>query len=449
MEFRKPLWDESPDPYLQERHRKEISPLLHRRSLFAGMENFLLYDFTTPGGLVEENVLAYSNASGSEHALVVAHNRFASTEGRIRMSASYVVKTSGGDRPMIQRSLAQGLGIQDTEGWFTIARDQASGLEYIFSNRELVQNGLRLSLGAYEYHVFLDLRQVEDDGYSSYRQVCDTLNGRGVPGIEEALRELVVQPVLNPFREIANPGYLRYLLDNRLSGAAQDVPTSLLDEASGKYANLLRGAAQMAHVDGDQSLLVDELRRNIEAALSLPVLDKKFPVPGSKTYTAALKALTTGLKPGQTSHWFALLGWLFVRGIGKLVDLVNYPAVSRSWMDEWHFGRVLEDAARGLGLDEFAANRSTGLIHLLIEQQNWFTAAGRLPIRQILSAWFGDESIQRFLGVNRHKEVLWLTKKPTKNWSGGCSYWPCLRQSAIRTQAPACWQSAFCWGTAW
>ena len=340
MEFRKPLWDESPDPYLQERHRKEISPLLHRRSLFAGMENFLLYDFTTPGGWVEENVLAYSNGSGSEHALVVAHNRFASTEGRIRMSASYVVKTSGGDRPMIQRSLAQGLGIHDAEGWFTIARDQASGLEYIFSNQELVQNGLRLSLGAYEYHVFLDFRQVEDDSYHSYRQVCDYLNGRGVPGIEEALRELVVQPVLNPFREIANHGYLRYLLDNRLSSAAQDVPTSLLVEASGKYANLLRGAAQMAHADGNQALLVDELRHNVEAALTLPVLDKKFPVPGSKAYNTALKSLGAGLKPGQTSHWFALLGWLFVRRLGKLVDSVNYPAVSRSWMDEWHFGQV-------------------------------------------------------------------------------------------------------------
>ena len=325
MEFRKPLWDESPDPYLQERHRKEITPLLHRRSLFAGMENFLLYDFITPGGGVEENVLAYSNGSGSEHALVVAHNRFANTEGRIQISSSYVVKTSGGDRPMIQRSLAQGLGIHDAEGWFTIARDQASGLEYIFSNREIVQNGLRLSLGAYEYHVFLDFRQVEDDAYGSYRQVCDYLNGRGVPGIEEALRELVVQPVLNPFREIANPGYLRYLLDNRLSGAAQDVPTGLLDEASGKYANLLRGAAQMARADSDQALLVDELRRNVEAALTLPVLDKKFPVPGSRAYTAALKALTAGLKPNQISHWFAMLGWLFVSRLGKLVELGKLP----------------------------------------------------------------------------------------------------------------------------
>ena len=71
----------------------------------------------------------------------------------------------------------------------------------------------------------------------------------------------------------------------------------------------------------------------------------------------------------------------------------------------------LEDAARGLGLDEFAAHRSTGLIRLLIEQQNWFTTGGRLPVRQILSAWFGDESIQRFLGVNRHKEVLWFNKE--------------------------------------
>jgi hypothetical protein len=85
--------------------------------------------------------------------------------------------------------------------------------------------------------------------------------------------------------------------------------------------------------------------------------------------------------------------------------------VSRSWIDEWHLGSTLENAYRGLGLSEGAASRSTGLIRLLTEQQNWFSASARLPLRLLLAEWFSDETIQRFLGVNRYKDVLWFNQE--------------------------------------
>ncbi len=44
MEYKKAYMDETPDGYLLERHRKEIFPLMHRRHIFAGVENFLLFD---------------------------------------------------------------------------------------------------------------------------------------------------------------------------------------------------------------------------------------------------------------------------------------------------------------------------------------------------------------------------------------------------------------------
>ena len=50
MEFKRAYWDEKPDPSLVERHQREIFPLLHRRALFAGVDNFLLYDFFTAHG---------------------------------------------------------------------------------------------------------------------------------------------------------------------------------------------------------------------------------------------------------------------------------------------------------------------------------------------------------------------------------------------------------------
>ena len=411
MEFRKPLWDEHIDPYLLERHRREISPLLHHRALFAGVENFLLYDFFTPDGWVDENVIAYSNGAGIERALVVVHNRYASTSGWIRMSTSFVVKASGGDRPVIQRSLAEGLAIHADESWFTIARDQASGLEHIFSSRELAQNGLFLTLSAYEYHVFIHFRQVQDDEFGSYRQLCDYLNGRGVPSVQEAMRELVVQPVLNPFREIANAGYLTYLLEHRVTKITQEVPTGLLEEAMVKYARVLEGASQLTGLQADIPSLAVELRSSLETALYLPVLSKKYPVPGSRTYSTALKYLATHLSRNDQRHWLPLLGWLFLRSTGKLAGSTQYAAVSRSWIDEWHLGRALENALRALGQDEQAAHRTVGLVRLLVDQQDWFSGHSSLPLRALLSIWMGDETVQRFLGVNRYKDVLWFNKE--------------------------------------
>ncbi len=89
MEFRKAYWEERPDPYLVERHGQQIFPLMHRRTLFAGVEDFLLYDFYTPNGGVDENVFAYSNHAGTERTLVLYHNRYASTAGWIRASGAF------------------------------------------------------------------------------------------------------------------------------------------------------------------------------------------------------------------------------------------------------------------------------------------------------------------------------------------------------------------------
>ncbi len=144
---------------------------------------------------------------GSERALVVYHNRYADASGWIRTSVGFSVKTGKGDeRSVVQRTLGEGLGIKPGPNSYVIFRDSTSFLEFIRPANELIQQGLHMDLRAYEAHVFTDFRQVEDDIWQSYHQVNSYLAGRGVPNMQEAIRELVVQPVLEPFRQIANPG---------------------------------------------------------------------------------------------------------------------------------------------------------------------------------------------------------------------------------------------------
>jgi glycosidase len=211
MEYRRAYWDETPDQHLIWRHEREVFPLMHKRYVFAGVEQFLLYDFYTPDGAVNEDVFAYSNRHGDERSLVLFHNRYATVRGWVRTSAAFAVKTGNGDeKVLVQRSIIEGMGLPGGENDFVIFRDVASNLEYIRGGRELAEAGLYVELGAYKYHVFLDWRAVHDsDG--RYHNIAAYLAGRGVPSVEDALRETFLAPVLVPFRELVSAATIRAL----------------------------------------------------------------------------------------------------------------------------------------------------------------------------------------------------------------------------------------------
>lgn len=410
MEFRKPMWNEQPDRDLIERHRREIAPILHRRALFAGIENFLFYDFVTPNGWVDENVFAYSNGIGSQRALVVVHNRFASTEGWIRTSTPFLVKGQG-NRSLVQKSLIEGLGLNPDANWYTIARDQATGLEYLFSNAEIAQNGLHLSLNAYEYHVFMDFQQVKDDEWQSYRQLYEYLNGKGVPNIQEAIRELVLRPVLTAFREIIHPGYVRYLVESRLKTPQQTLPSYLLEEVEAKYNRLLDGVSAISGYNFNRKEMLSSMKLTLQTALSIQILGNRYPLPTSKKYAQAMSYLGGGISQNADAHWLTLIGWIFTGNLGKIAGVEDAHGLSRSWLDEWRLSKAIYDSGMSLGLNEQQSSRSVSMVRILIEQQNWFEKNLKTPVRQIMEKWLENDEIRRYLGVNRYKEILWFNQE--------------------------------------
>ena len=200
MEYSRAYWDETPDWDLVARHEREIFPLMKRRSLFAGSENFLIYDLVRDGH-VNENVFAYSNAEGSGRGLVLYNNAYNRAEGRIRQSAPFAVKEPGGSKRTENRTLAEGLGVRNDTNWFTVFREQASGLHYIRANRELHEQGLFVSLDGFEYQVFLDFFEIEDNEKGHYRLLAESLGGAGFPDLEIALKEVVLDPLHRVFLE--------------------------------------------------------------------------------------------------------------------------------------------------------------------------------------------------------------------------------------------------------
>ncbi len=404
MEFRRALWDESPDPYLVERHQREVFPLLHRRAEFSGVENFLLYDVFTPEGGVDENVYAYSNSHGSARNLVVYHNRFGSTRGWVRTSVGYMDKST---REMRQRTLGEGLDLRPDENAFVTFRDQVSGLHYIAPSMELSERGMYLELNAYEYHVFLDFRTVQDDAYGSYRQLNNYLAGRGVPNIDEALRELLLQPVQAPFRQIINPGYFQHLLDQRLDGEKSALAVGLLDETRTKMSHLLDGVTYMSGPAAGREQLPELTARELEKILALPLLEKRYPLPGSRLYPRAAKYLVDGLQINDT-RWLALFAYCFTHRLDVLSGGAESADQTLSLFDEWQLGRMLAETVQQMGHSEEEAGRVIRQVKLLISQHCWFEQLGELPLEKILQGWLAKEEVRGFLGINRYKNVLWF-----------------------------------------
>jgi glycosidase len=188
MEYKRAYWDEQVDEGLVRGHELWIFPLLRRRWLFSGSENFMLYDFHA-GDSVDENVFAYSNRVGENRALVLYHNSHSITSGWILGSVGFNVKS--GDEPEICRTtLGVALGCRAEEGIYCAFRDHIQGLEFIRSSRELHDNGLYVELGEYQFHVFVDFREIRDDSGGNWQQLCTALGGRGVNCLEDELKQM-------------------------------------------------------------------------------------------------------------------------------------------------------------------------------------------------------------------------------------------------------------------
>ena len=413
MEYRHAKWEEQPDQELIQRHEREIFPLMKRRHLFSDVKHFLLYDFFTPEGYVNENVFAYSNRSGDERALILYHNKYESARGWVRSSVAYSIKAGEGDeRVLIQKDLGEGLGLHNDQAYFSIFRDNATGLEYIRYSDELCKRGLYIELGAYKYQVFIDFREVRDNQWSHYARIAHDLNGRGVPSIDEALREMLLQPLQNAFRELVNAYTFRRLIEARITLSQSKVDQNLIEEIEKKMIRLLQEAKRLSGGGEDETTIVEEIRRKLEAILYLPVITSRYPRLQPKGVKAAAEYLHKKLTDSTTT-WATLFGWFFVHALGRVVNQRDFAGQSRTWIDEWRLGKTILSVLRDLGLEETAARGSLTVIKWATGHQRWFESkpSGREQVYGVLESLLKDSDVRQFLLVNQCNDIWWFNKE--------------------------------------
>jgi glycosidase len=404
MEYRRAYWDEYTDNELVKRHQREIFPLLHKRHLFADVENFLLYDFYGPEGQVDENIFVYSNQSGYQSGLVIYHNRWAEAKGWVKASAAYLDKNEV-DRGLIQRDIAEGLATENNDQIYTIFRDHISGLEYIRNNREIHERGLYFELRAYEYRVFLDFRQIADNEWGQYAQLHHHLKGRGVPSIDEAIKEIFLQPIHYPFRELVNADMFEWLGDNLdlKNNTKEKQRSAVISETRQKMGHFIREINELTDTKANEQKIAEKTCDELEILLSLPTKTEKL----SKNASQMVAPET------NPAYWGTIFSWLFTHNLGEIFsDDSNDPELSRSLIDEWLLGKIIIQALTASDIPPQEAYEAGQLLKILVAHQYWYLdAPKKKKAVSLLSSWLEDPEIQNYLRFNRYEGVLWFNKE--------------------------------------
>lgn len=398
MEYRKAYWNESVDHELVRRHEKEVFPIMQKRALFAGVENFLLYDFHMHDGSVNENVLAYSNRMDNEKALVIYNNKFESTSGWISMSVGYLEKSS---REIIQRPLSFGLTIPFAKG-FTLFKDQISGLEYIRDNEKLHKEGLFVEIGPYKYSVFLDFKHVKDTPETPYAQLYKKIEGRGVESMEDELNEIINEKLLTAFRKIANRDVFAQLVAQRkaiLAGTAEKKKLKLYKELGADYEKFMAELIKPVDKKAKAKTGAGEIfANNIEAVVNLPALKL------SALDAEADKYLQSNVS-GDLYYYYIILGWAVCSGVG----LDN--------IEKYRLGKVIVKLFTALGMADSRAIQQIRHMSAFIRYQLWWEE--NKTAHELMKALIDDPNTQKVLQLNKYQGVTWFNKEAFENFIGG------------------------------
>jgi len=386
MEYKRAYIDEKPDTYLIERHERQIFPLMHRRHIFAGVENFLLYDFFTEEGHVNEDVFAYSNRQGSQRALVIYNNRYNSTKGWIKTSAAFSQKT-GDSKKLVQRNLIDGLMFKPEDSSFIVFTEHVTGLTYIKTSREIDEKGLYVELGPYTCLVFLDFYEARDNDEISFSRLNAYLGGRGVHNLYEAMDELRKEDICHIFREVIN--------------------TKVFEE----LASILK-ASEEKLVPGDLTGITDTIRRRY-----VYFIDS---LKGYVKEREGVESIQDGLVEVVVRDLVNLSEvWRFKRDVTLPIETRLYTLLSLilSWRLDYlliqrlGLEKILSDNLRDLGVEEGYMSDSMTIIDIFARYIKFLEHEVQKGPVYLLKTLIKDNAVKVFIGVNLYRDVLWFSKE--------------------------------------
>ena len=394
MEYRRAYRDETVDAALVERHEREIFPLVRKRHLFSGAEHFAFYDFTVPEGWVNEHVYAYSNRTMQERAVIIYNNAFDPASGSIRVSSP--INEGTAEEPRLRlRSLVEAIGLDTSDAAYYVYRDYRTGLEYLEHAQRIEQQGLFVSLGGYQYVALLDWRLIHDND-NSWGRLHALLGGEGVPSMDDAYMEMVLAPILEPFRAMVTLEHLAALYAGE--------PSATFEAA---FAEFVTRVAEHCHVQADATALRVEVEAGLAAVRGLSARVAQLAWPALQTRLAGAVA---------TGDANTLTAWALLRPMGGIVlgvqaNAADVNAVSAAWMSEWFLTRQLARALAAQSGDAWQAGMDARRVRCMIRSSDGLMALRHSAWGPWLDALATDPDTLLLLRVNHFGGRRWLHRE--------------------------------------
>ena len=433
MEYKQAKMDEWPKDWLVGRHMREIAPLLKKRYIFAGSENFVLYDFWTAYGTVNENVFAYSNRHAGERSLVLYNNKYDSTDGTIHMSVGMMDKGSGQLR---QRSIADGLAIPYDHNVFFTYCDPNHNLEYIRRATDIHHHGLHFALGGFHTVVLLNWRELRPSADYPWDRLCDELHGSGAQNLDYELLKLRLRPLHQALAHALSPANIHELAD-RAEQLIKDQSTSSAPRTGAEtgqrstplhepqegdiaeaaaiflrelephlpYSDPTRSAAEPDEILAPGTLppqnlspaqrYTTALERDLAAAVRIPLLAPLF----SRDWTASSRPVLPTARPEtrQLRTWAPIIASILLRNLP-----VNDPA---ALFDRLLLRHALAEIFASLGMQGDARWQAAAQVRLLLDP------VSQQPDAIHTEALFYNSDTRWLTGFNESNGNAWVNKE--------------------------------------
>ena len=405
MEYRRAYYQETPDEWLIDRHEREIFPLMRKRYLFSGAENFALFDFVTSDGWVDENVFAYTNRTHDERAMIVYNNAYNTTRGVLHTSTA-INEARNDEQNLRRRTLVESLALNTDPRYYSILHDVRTGLEYLRHNATMAEVGLHFELHAYEYKAFIAIRQVCDND-RTWGRLHALLGDRGVPDMDEAYVEMYLSEILTPFRALMTGEMTDYLL----TGDNGDQPLGPWQPKLLAFLKAINSFTRQSRgIEGVLAAVEAHIRR-LREFMASPI-----PVDMPEDIRAYIQATLPEPDADTVANfWRWLAVYALLRPVGALGPAAenagDAETQSAAWMRAWLLTKHIRRAFQEFDGDARQAQQDACLAYICMAHRQRLLALDSNIWGPALYAIFEDADTRAFLQTNRFANRRWINKE--------------------------------------
>jgi len=428
MEYQRAYYHETPNLWMVDRHEREIFPLLKKRYVFSHVSNFWLFDFINGYGNLDENVFSYTNMEYGERAIVFYNNKFQDTTGTIFHSSPKLVTELDGSKKTITKNLSEVIKINGAEKYFYIFREHISGLEFIRSGKDIVNNGFGISLGAFKCKVYLDFKEIIDIN-GDYENLTSKLNGTGVTSISQALIEMKLEPIHISFETIFNEVTMDNFIDAiMINDKDKDKEKIVIQFLEDEYHIFIETIKKHYNLKYDHKPIIKDFEDEIISLRELNnLLIEEFAINKSPKYSVLHKSFVLSSEMNYRENSLLFLVWLTLNNLSKLLPVYGELS-SKTFLEKMHMEIPVSRTLRRLGRGEAEIYNEIMLLGILMEfdsilfekkNDNIELVREEADERCNLEIILSNERVKKYLGVNEYEGIVYYSKEKFEeliNW---------------------------------